>query len=350
MSAREAIGSDEGSVAPQHLRAPMPSSRSEGYAAAARPGWGRLLRRTRQKFVADRVSMSAGSLAYHGFLALFPAVVALLGVLAVAHAGAAFVAHLIHALAKALPSSVAGVISEAVRSATTRGAGSWGAVGIGTAIALWSALGAMSALQQALDVAYGVPVDRKYFARRLWAVPLSVATVVLGGAGAALAVLGAPIGSAIEGHAPVHGTAFVVVWTALRWILAFVLVSVLFTLYYALGPNRKAPRWRWLSVGGVGATAVFLAASLGFSAYTTRFGSYSKTYGTFAGVAILIFWLYLSGLAVLLGGELNAQIERHAAAVGTPVSSRRRRRTRVRVAPREVGGYFGEPPGATPQP
>jgi membrane protein len=276
----------------------------------ARSGaWRTVVQRTAKKIVRDRVSLSAGSLAYHWFLAIFPAVIAVLGLLSLVHIRAHDVDSLIHAINKALPTGVASVFTGAVTAATARDSASVEAIVIGVAIALWSASGGMSALQQALDIAYEVPVDRKFLARRLRALPLMAATLILGVSGACLIVLGAPIGSGIEGHVPLHGVAFTIIWTIVRWALTLILVSGLFSFFYYVGPNRRS-KWRWTTPGGSLATVVFVLASLGFSYYVTKFGSYGKTYGTFAGVAILIFWLYLTGLAVLVGGEINAELER----------------------------------------
>jgi membrane protein len=287
-------------------------------------GWRNTLQRAAKKFSRDRCSMAAGSLAYHWFLALFPALIALLGFVSLAHLDANQVDRLVNGLSKAIPGTTS-VFSTAIKSAQNHESGSLATVIVGILVAVWSASGGMAALETALDVAYEVPRNAKFVKKRGKALLLMLCTVVFGGIASVFIVEGGPLGTGIESHMPVHGTAFLVVWNVVRWVLTVILVSLLFSCYYYFGPNRETPKWQWVSPGGVIGTIIFLLASLGFSFYVAKLGnaSYAKTYGTLAGVVLLMFWLYLAGLAVLFGGEVNAETEREAAAqAGHPGAQR----------------------------
>jgi membrane protein len=288
-------------------------------------GWKNTLKRAAKKFSLDRCPMAAGSLAYHWFFALFPALVAAIGVISLVNLEAAQLNHLIHGLDKALPGGAAEVFDTAIKQANSKTKGTLATVILGVVLAVWSSSGGMVALETALDVAYEVPTSAKFVKKRLKAFVLILCTVVFGGLASIFIVEGAPLGSGLSNLAGIHGLGFTIVWTIVRWVLTIILVSLLFSCYYYFGPNREMPKWQWVSPGGVVGTIIFLAASLGFSFYVSEFGnnSYGKTYGSLAGVALLIFWLYLAGIAVLLGGEINAESERQAAAEAGHPGARR---------------------------
>jgi membrane protein len=277
------------------------------------PGWKTSLRRTLAEFKADRGGLIAAGMAFYWFLAVFPALLAAVGVLGLVKAGPEAVDAISRGIRSTLPPGAAEVLTGAVeRAGQQAGGAAVLAALVGLGLAVWSASAGMVAVQSGLNVAYDVGEDRPFIAQRVRALVLLVVTLVLAGVATAMLVFGQPIGEAIGDRVPLGG-AFVVVWTILRWVIALGAVTVLFASLYYLAPNRQTPRWAWISPGGVVGTAIWLVASLGFSFYVSSFGSYGETYGSLAGVVVLLLWLFLSALAVVFGGELNAELERQGA-------------------------------------
>ncbi len=176
-------------------------------------------------------------------------------------------------------------------------------------------------------MAYDVPEDRTFLKRRLMSIVLILAAFVLGGIGVACLVFGEPLSGFVRDHLPL-GRYFGWVWGVARWVITLVAVTLLFAVFYYIGPNRKPPNWRWLTPGGLVATGLWLVASLGFSLYVSGFGgTYAKTYGALAGVVVLILWLYLSAIAILVGAELNGELERQRAPIAEIEARTAARRT-----------------------
>jgi membrane protein len=274
------------------------------------PGWREVLASAMRHMKVDRVTVAAGAFAFRWFLSIFPTIIALLGVASLVALRRSTVIDLIHGVERALPSGASQVFTTAISQATQRTNSHLTATILATLVALWSAVSGMVIVEQGLGMAYGVARDRSFLGKRRMGLVLLIGGIVLGGAASALTVFGSSIGDTIRNSAPVSGVLFEALWNIIRWIVALIIINLLFTLLYYLAPNRKSPRWRWTSPGAIAATILWAIISFGFSLYTSDFSSYDKTYGAFAGVAILIFWLYLTGLAILVGGEINAARER----------------------------------------
>ncbi|MDP8975582.1 MAG: YihY/virulence factor BrkB family protein [Actinomycetota bacterium] len=294
--------------APDQLQSPADLTGSD---------WKATLQRTVTEFKTDRATLISAGMAFYWFLAIFPALVAAVGIFGLVNAGKEAEDSLIKAIQTTLPGDAATVLAEAVGNAPSGGASLVAAV-VGLGLALFSASAGMVALQNGLDVAYDVPQERerKYVKKRVRALLLMVVAMVLGGVATVFTVFGQPLGETFSDSLPFGGGVFVVVWTVMRWLLAIGAIAVLFAAFYYLGPSRESPRWRWLSPGGVLGAVIWLLSSLGFSLYVSSVGSYTKNYGSFAGVVVLLLWLYLSAIAVMLGAELNAELERQSAIRG----------------------------------
>ena len=190
----------------------------------------------------DRITVAAGAFAFRWFLSLFPVLIALLGVASLVRIPNHVVVRLVNGIGAALPAGASGVLQEAVKNASTSNATLTATVVAG-AIGLWSGLSGMVMVEEALDMAYELAGDRSFLRKRLVALPLLAASVVLGGAASALVVFGRQIGSLIDHRLPIGGSVFAAGWTAARWVLALVFIMLLLSVIYHVAPNRKQLRW-----------------------------------------------------------------------------------------------------------
>ncbi len=285
--------------------------RRESVSAVPLRQWPEVVKTILRRCGKDRITTAAASLAFHWFLALFPAILALLGAASLAGLSGHRLHSLVHALGILLPRAASSVLSSALSSPLSHG-DSIIAVAAGTLVAIWSSVEAMAALQVGLDVAYDVTGDRGLVRRRVVALPMLALTVGLGGIAFALLVLGRPLGDLLAGYLPVATRgAFLVGWRIGRWACSIGIVVMLLSAYYTIAPDRRW-RWEWLSPGALVATLGWVAVSAAYSFYLDDLGHASRTYGNLAGVAVLLIWLFLTGVVVLLGAELNRELERLA--------------------------------------
>ena len=281
-----------------------------------RAAWKDIVLRVKDEIAADNLSMIAAGAAFYGLLAIFPSIAAAVSLYGL-FTDPATVAQHIEMLAGVLPEQGRAVLDEQLRSVTSAGdrALTFGAV-IALALALWSSSKGVKALMAALNVVYDEREKRGFIKLNAVALLLTLAillVVIL--SLAAVAILPALIG--FLGLPPVAEAA--ARW--LRWPLLAVVAVLAIGVLYRYAASRRPPQWSWVIWGAVVATVLWLGGSALFSWYVSNFGSYNETYGSVAAIVVLMMWMWLSAYFVLLGGELNAEMEhqtRHDTTVGRP--------------------------------
>jgi membrane protein len=287
--------------------------------------WVAVLRRAFSQFLADDCMGLAQQVAYSSLLAFFPSVVLLVGLLGLFNA----YDELQDFLNPVAPEAVTDIIETLQED--TSGGGSVVAIVVGAFGAVWAASGAMGSVVKAVNRAYDRLETRPFWRVRLISVVLVVASGLVTAGMFLLIVFGGPLGEAIASKAHLGG-AFDLLWTVLRWPLAFAVVLLLFALIYYLAPNQTQRDWKWVTPGSLVGALLWLGLSGLFALYTSLSGSYSRTYGSLAGGIILLLWLTYTAWAILFGAELNSELDRQAdiRAAGGPRAGlvRRARRTR----------------------
>ncbi|HKO98923.1 MAG TPA: YihY/virulence factor BrkB family protein [Pyrinomonadaceae bacterium] len=278
--------------------------------------WTALGKRVWSEIQEDEVFGRAAQLAYYFLLALFPLLLFLTSVIGLLiGSGEGLRNSLFTYLGKVLPSSALDLVRTTVFEVSTASSG--GKIAFGILAALWAASNGMGAITQALNIAYDVKESRPWWKQRLTAVNLTIALSVLIISALLLVLYGGRIS---EYLADTYGLAdtFTTTWKILQWPLVLAFVLLAFALIYYFAPDVKEQKWIWVTPGAVLGVGLWLAVSFGFRIYLHFFDSYSNTYGTLGAVIILMLWLYLTGAAILIGGEINSEIEHAAAAAGAP--------------------------------
>jgi membrane protein len=269
--------------------------------------WFGVLKRTLREFKEDNVTDWAAALTYYGVLAIFPAIIAVVSVLGLI--GPSVTKPLITNVGQLAPGSVHTILTQAIQGLQR----SRGAAGIlfvvGILAAIWSASGYIAAFMRASNAIYDIDEGRP-----IWmTLPVRVGITVVMLALLAISAIGVVISGGLAsqvGKLLGVGSSVVTVWNIAKWPVLLLVVSFMFSILYWAAPNVRHPGFRWLSPGGIFAVVVWIIASGLFALYVANFGSYNKTYGTLAGVIVFLVWLWISNIAVLLGAEWNAEIER----------------------------------------
>jgi membrane protein len=271
-------------------------------------GWKDIAWRTYEEIGNDRLLAVAAGVVFYGLLALFPAITALVSSNALFAEAATIGKHLAFAAAL-MPAGAFGIVEEQIgRITQTGGAGLTMAFIIGLLIAVWSANAGMKAMIDALNVVYDEEEKRGFIRLNLISIAMTVALLsfLLIAVGAVVVL---PLAFAWLG---MQGTSE---WALalLRWPAIMLIIALGLALLYRFGPSRDDAQWRWLSVGAVVATLLWVAGSALFSWYLSNFANYNETYGSLGAGIGLMMWLWLTSIAILLGAEINAEIEHQTA-------------------------------------
>ncbi|WP_106478805.1 YihY/virulence factor BrkB family protein [Phytohalomonas tamaricis] len=268
-------------------------------------GWRDTLLRVKNELDGDHVSLVAAGIAFYGLLAIFPAIAALISLW-----GLLFdpqqVEQQIAALSEVLPQEAAGIIEGQARqvSANTGTGMSLAAIG-GLLFTIYSASKGVKSFVAGLNIIYDEGESRGFIKRTVLVMALTLGMIIITVLTLAtiailpIAISFLPLGDTISS-----------LLLYVRWPILLLVVMTAISILYRYAPNRRAARWEWVSVGSVAATILWIIGSIGFSIYVRNFASYNETYGSLGAVVILLMWFWLSAYIVLLGAELNSEMER----------------------------------------
>src|SRR4051812_12096555 len=280
----------------------------EGPTDLARGSWWAVLKRTVGKFRAENRTDAAAALTYYGVLSLFPAIIALVSIVGLAGRSAT------NALIQNVDQIAAtGPAKQIITNAFTGLANHRSTAGVlfivSLALALWSASGYIGAFMRASNSIYEVEEERPFWKLRPLQLAVTLVMLLLVALTVLAIVVTGPLASWI-GNTIGVGDSAVTVWNLAKWPVILLVVVTCFSLLFYTAPDVRHPGFRWITPGAVAGVVLWLLASLAFAAYVANFSSYNKTYGTLGGVVAFLVWLWITNIAVLLGAEFDAELER----------------------------------------
>ncbi len=269
--------------------------------------WWHVLKRTVKEFREDNLTDWAAALTYYGVLSLFPALLVLVSILGLA--GGSATKPLVDNVGQFAPGAAKDIVTSAIQNLEK----SQGAAGIlfvvGLAAALWSASSYIGAFIRAANAIWDVEEGRPVWKTIPLRLGITLVMLVLLAITAVAVVVTGPLADRV-GSLIGLGSVAVTVWDIAKWPILILIVSLMLAILYYAAPNVRQPGFRWVSPGGIVAVLLWIVASAAFAFYVASFGSYNKTYGSVGAVIIFLVWLWISNIAVLLGAEFNAEIER----------------------------------------
>jgi membrane protein len=273
-----------------------------------KPSWGYVFKRTLREFGRDKCTTLAAALTYYAVLAIFPALLALMSLIGLFGQGEQTTQLLLGIIENAGDESTAETLRGPIEQlASSQAAGL--ALIVGLLGAIWSASGYVSAFSQAMNQIYEVDEGRPFWKLRPTVLIVTIVMLVLAVLIILLLVVSGPIAEAI-GSAIGLGDVALTVWNIAKWPVILALAIVMVAVLYYGTPNVKQPKFRWMTLGALIALVVMAVATLLFFFYVTNFGSYQKTYGSIAGVIVMLLWFWIVNLSLLFGAEFDAEMER----------------------------------------
>jgi membrane protein len=287
--------------------------------------WKDLGKRVWHEMNEDDVWGRAAQLSYYFLLALFPLLLVMMALLGIfADKGTELRNNLIAYLGQVMPSSAGDLVKSTVDElSNSAGAGK---ISFGLLATMWAASSGMGAISETLNTAYNVKESRPYWKTRLVAIGLTTALALLIVSALALLLYGFQIADGIAAWAGLS-KAFSITWKIVQWPLILFFILLGFNLIYYFAPDLKKQEWKWVTPGAGIGVALWLLVSFGFKTYLSYFNSYSATYGSLGALIIMMLWFYFTGLAILIGGEINSEIENAAAKAGDPEAKEKGEKT-----------------------